>query len=85
VELELVRVNLRHEPPPAAPTVTANLTAPLLRDVATRVADPPGRLVCSGMLVSEVDEVVRAFGVRGLRERERRSSGDWAALLLDRP
>jgi hypothetical protein len=35
--------------------------------------------------VSEVDEVVEAFGVAGLRERERRTSGDWTALLLERP
>jgi ribosomal protein L11 methyltransferase len=82
LELELVRLNLRVEPPPAAPTVTANLTAPLLRDLATRTQDRPERLVCSGMLASEVDEVVDAFAARGLRERERRMSGDWAALLL---
>jgi ribosomal protein L11 methyltransferase len=84
VELELVRVDLRREPAPAAPTVTANLTAPLLREVASRTEDPPERLVCSGMLVSEVEEVLTAFGALGLRQRERRASGDWAALLLER-
>jgi ribosomal protein L11 methyltransferase len=83
VELELVRADLRREPPPAAPTVTANLTAPILRDVAARVEDVPERLVCSGLLVSEVDEVVGAFGATGLSERERRTSGDWASLLLE--
>jgi len=83
VELELVRLNLREASPPKAPTITANLTAPLLREVAARIEDPPERLVCSGMLVSEIDEVADAFGVAGLHERERRTSGDWAALLLD--
>jgi ribosomal protein L11 methyltransferase len=85
VELELVRLNLREASPPPAPTVTANLTAPLLRDVAARTEDGPERLACSGMLVSEVEDVVQALGGRGLRERERRTSGDWAALLLERP
>jgi ribosomal protein L11 methyltransferase len=83
VELDLVRVDLRREPAPMAPTATANLTAPLLRDVASRIEERPERLVCSGMLVAEVDDVARAFGDAGLGERERRSSGDWAALLLD--
>ncbi len=82
VELELMRVDLRREPPPLAPTVTANLTAPILRDVAARIEGAPGCLVCSGMLASEVSEVVEAFTSTGLTERARRSSGDWAALVL---
>jgi ribosomal protein L11 methyltransferase len=83
VELELVRVNLRSEPPPEAPTVTANLTAPLLREVAARVERSPECLVCSGMLVSEIDGVAAAFARVGLSEQERRTSGDWAALRLE--
>ena len=82
VELELVRADLRREVAPVAPTVTANLTAPLLRDVASRIESRPERAVCSGILVSEVDDVVDAFARTGLHERERRTSGDWAALLL---
>jgi ribosomal protein L11 methyltransferase len=82
VELELARIDLRREAPPAAPTVTANLTAPLLMDVAGRIEEPPEWLVCSGMLGPEADDVAEAFSSTGLRERERRSSGDWAALLL---
>lgn len=82
VELDLVRADLRREAAPVAPTVTANLTAPLLRDVASRIEGRPERLVCSGLLVSEIDEVAEAFASTGLHERERRASGDWAALLL---
>jgi ribosomal protein L11 methyltransferase len=83
VDIELQRLDLREAQPPHAPTVTANLTAPVLRDVASRIEDPPQQLVCSGMLSSEVDSVVDAFARAGLRERERRDSGDWAALLLE--
>lgn len=83
VELELVRVDLRREQPPGAPTATANLTAPILQEVATRIEGPPSRLVCSGLLVAETDEVLQAFRECGLGERERRTSGDWAALLLE--
>jgi ribosomal protein L11 methyltransferase len=82
VELELRRVDLRREAPPMAPTVTANLTASILRDLATCIEEAPKRLICSGLLVSELDEVLAAFGACGLRENDRRTSGDWAALLL---
>jgi len=37
------------------------------------------------MLTSEIDEVADAFAGSGLRERERRALGDWAALVLERP
>lgn len=84
VDLEPMRVDLRREPAPLAQTVTSNLTAPLLREVAARIEEIPEQLVCSGILVSELDGVVSAFGRSGLAERERRSSGDWAALLLER-
>ena len=39
VELELGRVNLRQELPALAPTVVANLTAPLLRRIAAGLQD----------------------------------------------
>jgi ribosomal protein L11 methylase PrmA len=42
----------------------------------------PERLIVSGALVEEADEVAAAFAARGMAERERRTSGEWAALLL---
>jgi hypothetical protein len=39
--------------------------------------------VAGGLLKEEVDEVARAFADRlGLRERDRRESGEWAAVWL---
>jgi ribosomal protein L11 methyltransferase len=84
VELELQRVNLREQAAPPAPTVTANLTAPLLRAVAERLADTPGTLICSGMLASEADDVAAALAARGLEAADCRRRGDWAALLCRR-
>src|SRR4029079_2160440 len=87
VELEIQRVDVREGPPPVAETVVANLTANLLRLCAEHLENAtqgPETLVCSGMLEREVDEVVEAFAVSGLNEVERRSEGDWAALLLRR-
>jgi ribosomal protein L11 methyltransferase len=84
VELELVRANLRQELPTLAPTVVANLTAPLLRDVATGLEDRelPRHLICSGLLLAEVDEVSAVLTGAGMAERERRSNGDWASISL---
>ncbi len=81
VELELERVNLRDEPAPVSPTVVANLTAPLLESVADRLVDPPPALVCSGLLTAEADRVELALAAAGLEPVERRTRGEWAALL----
>ena len=80
VSLELIRCNLREQQPPEAPTVVANLTAPLLEAVAERLASPR-TLVCSGLLVSELDRVSAALSAAGLTVASERAEGDWAALL----
>jgi ribosomal protein L11 methyltransferase len=87
VSLSLERVDVRESLPPVAPTVVANLTANLLGDCARHLEDAdeaPEALVCSGMLETEADGVALAFSAVGLVEKERRSEGDWAALLLRR-
>ncbi|HYM56636.1 MAG TPA: 50S ribosomal protein L11 methyltransferase [Solirubrobacteraceae bacterium] len=81
-EVEVRRHNLRREPAPWAPTVTANLVRPLLLDVARLLERAPERLIASGLLREEADEVAAAFAAHGLRERDRRFGGEWAALLL---
>jgi ribosomal protein L11 methyltransferase len=86
-ELRLERVNLRAGIAPIAETVVANLTAPLLGEVAAQLADHPDQvprhLVCSGLLAREADDVADGFADAGLTERERRRSGDWAASRLE--
>jgi ribosomal protein L11 methyltransferase len=84
VGVALQRMNLRESLPPLAPTVVANMTAPILLAVALQLASEsaPSILVCSGLLPPELDDVAAAFSSVGLREIERRQEGDWAALLL---
>lgn len=84
VEVAFERLNLREESPPAAPTLVANLTAPLLRDVARRLPEATATVVCSGLLVREAGDVEAAFADAGLERRARLDSGDWAALRLER-
>ena len=84
VAVEAERLNLREGLPDLAPTAVANLTAPVLRVVASQLSavDAPATLVCSGLLPPELDDVVAAFAPAGLAEADRRLGGDWAALLL---
>ncbi len=81
--IAVTRADLRREEGPWAPTVLANLVRPLLLEVAAGMTRPPGRMVLSGLLRDEADEVAAAFARHGLRERDRRHGGEWAALLLE--
>ena len=84
VRLERVeRVNLRDDALPDAETVVANLMRPLLLRLAPRlVALAPERVIVSGLLDPETDEVVAALGP-GLSERRRVSSRGWSSILLE--
>jgi ribosomal protein L11 methyltransferase len=81
VEVEVSRCDLRREPGPYAPTVTANLVRPLLLEVASNMTSSPDRMILSGLLRHEADEVAAAFA--GHREVARREGGEWSALLLE--
>lgn len=89
VPVEARAFDLLHDgPAPGASTVLANLLRPLLLRLAqTGFAGAlvPDALIASGLLAHEADEVADAFAATmGLRERERRHGGEWAALLLMR-
>ena len=83
VEVGVSRCDLRRAPGPWAPTVTANLVRPLLLQVAKHLERPPARLVVSGLLRAEADEVAAAFAARGMAETDRREGSEWSALLLE--
>ena len=90
--IEVWRFDLRSEPLPSLagadghggpPVVLANLLRPLLLALAAGMHEAPAQLIAGGLLVHEVDEVAAAFAQSaGLRERERRASGEWAAVWL---
>src|SRR5262249_27023466 len=89
VSIDVRRHDLRADPVVSASTVAANLLRPLLLTWAARLAGAasgslPERVIASGLLVGEADEVAGVFQAVGLTESARRVSGDWAALLLTR-
>ncbi len=88
VVVQAQRFDLRREPLPrvegqSPPILLANLVRPLLLDLSSSLRSQPPHLIASGLLRGEADEVVAAFHERlGLSERERRHSGEWAAVWL---
>ncbi len=89
VALEVGRYDLRADPVElaVAPTVAANLLAPLLLAWARRLHSAsalPGTIIASGLLPEEGDAVAAAFAALGFQEAERRPAGGWLALRLDR-
>ena len=95
VEIEVRRFDLRAqrlpwmgaaEVPAGQVVVTANLLRPLLLELAETMPSAPAHLLAGGLLKEEVEEVASAFGDRlGMRTREERQSGDWAAVWLFAP
>lgn len=82
VSIEVRRFDLRVEQVPAADLVLANVLAGPLLQWACCQRTLPARLVLSGLLATEADRVSAAYARRGLRETERRTRGEWAALAL---
>jgi ribosomal protein L11 methyltransferase len=69
--------------PPGPMVVVANLLRPLLLELAATTPRAPAHLLAGGLLKEEVDQVASVFADRlGLREHERRESGEWAAAWL---
>ena len=86
VALDVRRLDLRRDELPVATTVTANLLRPLLLDLAERMTGRPRRLIASGLLGGQADEIALAFATRhGMEVGARRDDGEWAALLLEAP
>ncbi len=84
VDLQAWQADLRDGPLPPAPTVCANLLRPLLLECARSLETVPDRLIASGLLAEEGDEVAAAFAPHGLVERDRRHAAEWCALVLTR-
>ena len=84
VALEVTRLDVRADPLPVAPTVVANLLAPLVLDLAPRLPPATDALIVGGLLINEVDAVAAALADRGFHARNRRTEREWGALRLGR-
>ena len=81
-ELEVRDFDMRDEQAPRAECGAANVLAGPLVMWADFQRELPPTLILSGLLATEAERVAAAYGRRGHAERDRRISGDWAALRL---
>lgn len=68
--------------------VVANILKGPLIDLAPDVAgalSPGGRVILSGLLAAQADEVAAVYARHGINEVDREGIGDWATLLLRAP
>jgi ribosomal protein L11 methyltransferase len=72
--------DLLADDPPWAPTVLANLTPVLHREVAARIERPPERLIAAGFLARYADDLAPLYAPLG--EVDRAVEGEWAAVSL---
>jgi ribosomal protein L11 methyltransferase len=95
VDVEVRRFDLSSQPlpwigagerQPGSVVVVANLLRPLLLELEPKIVRSPAHLLAAGLLREEVDEIAAAFTARlGLRELQRRESGEWAAVWMAAP
>ena len=82
VELGVRAFDLRTEQVPEGDLWAANVLAAPLRTWAASQRRFAPELILGGLLAEEADALSQAFFARGLRERDRRQRGEWAALML---
>lgn len=56
----------------------------LAQDMAAHL-NPGGQIIAAGILDTQADEIVKAFGVQGLRLVDRRQDKDWVMLRAEKP
>lgn len=85
VDVRLERADFREHEWPPVPTLVANLTAPLLVELARGLdADKiPLRLICSGLLDSEGAKVIGAFEGLGLQPSVTEVLDGWMGILME--
>ncbi len=87
VELELGEGSLDAAPSGSWDVVIANLLAPLLVELAGALVERLARrgcLLAAGILCDQAEQVVDAFARAGASVVDRRDSGEWVALRMER-
>jgi ribosomal protein L11 methyltransferase len=84
VALDVRDFDMRDEQAPRADFGAANVLAGPLVTWAASQRELPSTVILSGLLATEADRVAAAYAQRGHVERQRRFSGEWAALRVER-
>jgi ribosomal protein L11 methyltransferase len=82
VEIEVRRVDLTAEHPPAAETVAANVPPDVHIALARQLVAVPERVIASGFRPEDEGAVAAAWGAHGLEVRDGVHANDWSVLVL---
>lgn len=70
-----------------APLVLANILAPVIVRLfgagLAELIEPGGKIVLSGILDTQAEEVIRAGEAQGLRKVDQRQLNDWVAIVME--
>jgi ribosomal protein L11 methyltransferase len=83
-EVFVAQCDLLRDPPPARPTVAANVPVEVHVALAAAWEEPPDTLIVSGVHADERDFVAAVYAPLGLAVVEERSANPWTTLLLRR-
>jgi ribosomal protein L11 methyltransferase len=84
LDVEAVQADLTAVPPPPAPTIAANVPPEVHRHVAAGLSPVTAFLLLSGVVESELPDVLNAYAAAGLSPLHRLGGAGWQALLLER-
>jgi ribosomal protein L11 methyltransferase len=82
--VEAVQADLTRVPPPPAPTLAANVPPEVHRAVAAGLSPVTAFVLLSGVVESELADVLVAYAGAGLAPLRRLGGAGWQALLLER-
>jgi ribosomal protein L11 methyltransferase len=84
VALEALRLDLTEVAPPPAPTLAANVPPAIHAQIADGLAPAVIHVIVSGVIGSDLDEVLAAYARAGLEPIDHRGGSGWRAVLLER-
>jgi ribosomal protein L11 methyltransferase len=84
LRVEAVQADLTAVSPPPAPTIAANVPPEVHRHVAAGLTSVTAHVLVSGVVESELSEVLNAYASAGLSPLRRLGGAGWQALLLER-
>jgi ribosomal protein L11 methyltransferase len=84
LEVEVVQADLTAVPPPPAPTLAANVPPEVHRSIAAGLSPLTAVVLVSGVVESELADVLAAYAAAGLAPLHRLGGAGWQALLLER-
>jgi ribosomal protein L11 methyltransferase len=84
VEIQEQELDLLEATPPWAPTLAANIPPSVHERIAAGLTPEVGRVIVSGVVGPDLDDVLAGYARAGLEPTHRRTGAGWQAVLVTR-